>query len=141
MPESLYKRKKKRTNDILEDAYSVAKRLGYLIDFERTDWEDVLTLNDDKFFEPKDLNDKKNTEKELESKNENPKVSELFALFYNSQKKIDKNLKMPTGHKKNSELNSLEELLNERSFEEIGQVILWSRKQPYWCSYLSSLLN
>ena len=35
MPESVYKRKKKRMNDILEDAYIVAKKLGYLFGYER----------------------------------------------------------------------------------------------------------
>ena len=49
MPPSIYLRKKKRVNEILEDTYSVAKRLGYLVDYDRTGQLDTLTLNDKKY--------------------------------------------------------------------------------------------
>ena len=35
-PLTIYLRKKKQVNEILEDAYSVAKRLGYLIECDLT---------------------------------------------------------------------------------------------------------
>ncbi|MGK5593758.1 MAG: hypothetical protein ACSNEK_00170 [Parachlamydiaceae bacterium] len=55
MPESIYKRKKQRMNEILSDAFLVAKQLGYLTDYERKDYIDVLTLNNNKYFNPKDV--------------------------------------------------------------------------------------
>lgn len=53
MSQTVIKRNPKRMNQVLEDAYSVAKKLGYLIDYSRRGYIDELTLNDDKYFSSK----------------------------------------------------------------------------------------
>lgn len=54
MPESVYKLKKKRANEILNNVYSTAKTLGYLTDYTRAE-VDTLALNKEKFLPHKKL--------------------------------------------------------------------------------------
>jgi hypothetical protein len=53
MPESVYKRKKDRAQKILDDAYFVAKELGYLKEYDRDGVVDSLMLNEQKYYPSK----------------------------------------------------------------------------------------
>jgi len=52
MPETVYKRNRTRAIKILEEAYKTAQELEYLTGYERTSTVDILTLNQNKYFEP-----------------------------------------------------------------------------------------
>lgn len=137
MPESIYKRKKKRMEEILEDAYTVAKRLGYLTDYEHKGYVDVLTLNHDKYFSPKDVALKKAIDAMNQSE-DLTQANELFDLFHSERKKIDKNHSAPIEIMvKKQQISIFNSLLKQRSFSEIKNIVCWSCKKPYWCTRLS----
>lgn len=54
MPESVYVRQRKRALMLLEDAYSTALQLGYLISHSREGDTDTLVLNEEKYPAPKE---------------------------------------------------------------------------------------
>lgn len=55
MPESMYKANRKRASKIIQEAYSVAIKLGYLLKVENTGATDTLYLNDDYYPKPGEL--------------------------------------------------------------------------------------
>lgn len=54
MPESVYKKNRKRANQILEDAYEVASKVGYLKSYKRLGFLDILELNEGKYIHETD---------------------------------------------------------------------------------------
>lgn len=55
MPESMYKRNRKRSVKIIEDAYATAKELGYLLRVENNGATDILYLNEKFYPKPGEL--------------------------------------------------------------------------------------
>jgi len=138
MPESVYLKKKKRMNEILEDAYSVAKQLGYLSKFERRGHLDVLTFNNQKY----SLHNPVNSIECAQSQNndEIEKASEeLLNFFVECRRRADPKFKIPEIDK-NRLLYPFKELITKysRSKEDIKKVIQWSQSQNFWVTRLSS---
>ncbi len=138
MPQSVYIRKKKRANEILEDAYIVAKRLGYLSDFNRLGHLDILMLNEQKYFNSKGV---KSTFTEVFEENPSsllPSALALFDLFHSRRKLLDKQYQVPEGSEKSKQLLVFQELLRKRQLEDIEKLIIWSASKKYWCTRLST---
>ena len=55
MPESMYKLNRKRAREIIEKAYTIATRLGYLLRVENDVAVDVLYLNEEFFPQGREL--------------------------------------------------------------------------------------
>ncbi len=134
MPESIYKRKKKRMNEILENAYMVAKDLGYLLSYERTSTIDILILSDNKYF-----GDSK-PKKPVETLDYKVSLSANFLLrkFYETRKQIDQNYKEPAEKDKQKQLFYFSKLLEERTEDDIKQLIEWAFKKNFWSTRLNS---
>jgi len=136
MPESIYIKKKHRMNDILDDAYSVAKQLGYITEFSRKGHLDVLIFNEKKYSQSNLIQPEPvfSTEEEAESY----RISnELLALFIDSRKKIDPDYQLPQDVKNAySFLILLKE--KKRNQKDIAQLIIWSQSQSYWATRLST---
>ena len=138
MPPSIYKRKKKRVNQILDDAYAVAKRLGYLIDYQRTGHLDILTLNEKKYFNNRSLS--YNLADVLDEKADKnlSAAKSLYELFHSQKRKIDPYYHDPEENKKEKQYYTFQKLLSARPFEVIERLICWSTTKKYWCSRLST---
>jgi hypothetical protein len=139
MPESIYNRKQKRMNDILEDAYSVAQRLGYLTSYKRDGYLDTLFLDDSKYFGNSELSFQ-NDPKQITTKTTAIQVSANTILdhFESSRKKLDAKYTPPNSKIRENYLSEFEKLLEERTENEIIELITWSTKDPYWLSRLST---
>jgi hypothetical protein len=143
MPDSVFRRKKARANQILEEVYSIAKKLGYLSKYERNGAVDMLFLNEEKYYMPRNkeeflpiLSDKE------EIPNEMLIAKELYDLMIKEKKKIDPRYNPPGGGPiQKSSLMHLAELLNSRSFEEIKEVLMWGLIRPYWCNRIGTPSN
>ena len=132
MPESVYKRRKKRMNEILDDAYFVARELGYLTSYERASTVDVLTFRDDKYYIP---GGKGFIQDQKESKLVCSEQSiELFEAFHQAIKNIDSNHELPLGSVKDSELKVFDQLLAKRSKIDIERAFAWALSNRFWCS-------
>lgn len=139
MPESIYLRKKKRLDQILDDAYSVAKRLGYLQEYERKEFVDILTLNDKKFFNGGGLS--LNTAlKKLNPTKESNTIKEqmIFNDFYQKRKKLDPHVEIPKDEERDTQLQAISELLKIRKNDEIEKLMLWSLTHKFWGARLFS---
>ena len=55
MPETMYKANRKRASQIIQDAYSTAIKLGYLVKVENTGATDILYLNESYYPKPGEL--------------------------------------------------------------------------------------
>jgi hypothetical protein len=55
MPETMYKANRKRASKIIQDAYSIAIKLGYLVKVENNGATDILYLNEDYYPKPGEL--------------------------------------------------------------------------------------
>jgi len=55
MPETMYKANRKRASKIIQDAYSTAIKLGYLVKVENTGATDILYLNESYYPKPGEL--------------------------------------------------------------------------------------
>ena len=55
MPESMYKRNRPRSYKIIQEAYSVAIKLGYLVGVENNGATDILYLNESYYPKPGEL--------------------------------------------------------------------------------------
>jgi hypothetical protein len=55
MPESMYKANRKRASKIIQEAYSVAIKLGYLVSVDNNGATDILYLNEDYYPKPGEL--------------------------------------------------------------------------------------
>lgn len=136
MPETVYKRKKDRALQILDEAYSIAKALGYLTHYERDAGHDVLQLRGEKYYNPNsfleiDANVKPIPVASNEARN-------LFDFFYEEKKKIDPKIRPPMGEPKNAHLRALDSLLKDRSSDDIKSVIQWGLHRRFWSSQIAS---
>lgn len=138
MPESIYRRKKKRMSQILKDAYAVAKRLGYLTDFEHKGYLDILTLNHDKYFSPKDISLKKAIDAMNDANEIGVLANKLFDLFHAQRKLLDPKHELPSGTVKGQQISAFCSLLKIRTAVDIENIILWSCSKQFWCTRLSS---
>ena len=55
MPETMYRANRKRASKIIQEAYAVAIKLGYLVRVENTGATDILYLNEGYYPEPGEL--------------------------------------------------------------------------------------
>jgi len=142
MPESFYKNQKKRANQTLEDAYSVAKKLGYLLSYSREDTVDILILRDEKYF-GENAESESNDKKTLENDNSlnSPQAVRVFAFFYKELAKLDPMQKEPKGKDRKTDLEEFSRLLKERSPDEVEEVICWGFDKKFWCTKLSSSIK
>ena len=142
VPEDTILKRKKRTNQILEDAYSVAKKLGYLSDLERLGSLDVLTLNHSKYTSSRSLKGPSKARKtEFLSKITPPPTGDaldLFMLFHHERKRIDPGHNIPDDKTRDQGIQSMQTLLESRSKDEIERVIKWASGRPYWTSRIST---
>jgi hypothetical protein len=141
MPESVYRRKKKRSLEILIDAYSVAKKLGYLTSFEREDQLDTLTLNDSKYYNFSGNNLKDAMLFIGKACQNNSSISNyILNVFEESRVYLNNGVKKDHPHSL-KEIKLLNSLLEERAAEDIEKIIQWSTQQKFWCSRLGSIEN
>jgi len=139
MPSSVYRRKKDRMNKILEDAYSVAKTLGYLSSYQRQNNLDILMLNDEKYYFGNSKPASEDSTITLgKVQNHFEKEKRLFNLFHKQRILIDPNHKKPEGRERLLELLEFSTLLKMRSAVEIERVICWGVSKKYWCVKLFS---
>jgi hypothetical protein len=140
MPESIYKRKRKRALEILDDAYSVAKKLGYLIDFEKKDQIHTLTLNDSKYY---NFNNKDLKEAMIAiggaCQNNNSISDYILNVFIENRTKLEGEKGGQLIKYSKKEVGLLKTLLEERAAEDIENVIRWSTQQKFWCSRLGTI--
>lgn len=133
MPESVYRRKKDRMNKILEDAYSVAKTLGYLSDYDRKSDLDILTLNDEKYHLGCSRSGDSFVPSSKKPESSLKQEEHLFNLFHRQRSVFDLNHYKPEGKEKEEELLQFSLLLKDRSLLEIEKVIYWGIPRKYWC--------
>lgn len=140
VPEVTRNRKKARMNSLLENAYEVAKKLGYLTDYERGETVDVLWLNEEKYQAPEVAEkiyheeDKAKLEQSL-----TPQVHDLYRFIIEEKRRIDPKYKPPMGGPiYEASLQHLHALLKQRTLEEIQAVVSWGLRKPYWCQQIGS---
>jgi len=138
MPASVYLRKKKRANEILGDAYSVAKQLGYLNSYQREEKVDILVLNDQKYFNARNLAYSVKGLLKENSATLLPAAISLFEKFYKARKELDPQYEKPSGNDKREDIIIFQTLLEQRKSDEIERVIDWSTSKKYWCTHLST---
>lgn len=134
MPESVYKRQKIRATEILENAYSVAKQLGYLSEYKRGMNADILIFNTEKYCPLNNLVEIVTNPEDFFSTD----TEFLFELFHGEKKIIDQGHKEPVGILKNNDMQEIETLLQARSKEEVISVIKWGLNCKYWCTRLGT---
>jgi len=140
MPESVYKRKKERASQILEETYRVAKQLGYLRNYERTPGFDLLYFNEEKYSLPKYEEKLPPLIKEEENNTPERQQAKLLIdlMIQERRKLLPKYNPVSGGHVRDQSLTHLTELLKLYSFEEIGHVIAWGLNKPYWCNRIGT---
>ena len=134
MPESVYKRQKARAYKVLGDAYSVAKQLGYLNDYERDGYSDVLIFNAEKYYPKSETIVFPQKQEGVFSVD----AERLFEFFHSEKMKIDKGHTLPVGITKKDHLQEFENLIKSRSVDEIFNVIKWGLSTKYWCTRLGT---
>lgn len=140
MPKSVYNTQKERMNKILEEAYSVGKKLGYLQSYERTETVDILTLQDTKY----GVSHSPSLEKAIGAMSNNtvsPAQTYLFDLFHKKKKEINHYHEAPEGQEKEDQLTEFNLLLAEKKPQEIEELIKWGLSQKFWCTRLSTPSN
>lgn len=144
MPESVYKKNKKRAHKILEEVYSVAKTLGYLSSYERGPAVDILVLRDEKYYTPGDFsfNSPASAQAIAAISDANKPISQaaeyLLKLFFEVRKELDPHEAAPEGDLKKAYLKEFEGLLKSRSPEDIEKLVRWGLHQAFWCSQISN---
>lgn len=143
MPESVYKRKKDRLKKILDEVYSVAKKLGYLSKYERTGILDILYLNEEKYYMPRYQEKLPALAKdEKDNSPEMKKAKLLLDLIIMERRKLVPSYNPVLGGQvQEQSCNNLMELLARYSFEEIESVIVWGIQKPYWCNRIGTAAN
>lgn len=139
MPESVYRRKKERANKILDDAYSVAKRLGYLKKYERTGTLDILYLNEEKYYLPRGSEKLPQVLAEEDPTPEMKMAKELLELMIHERRKLSPSYNPISGGQiREHSLNHLATLMKEHSVEEIRRVIVWGINKSFWCNRIGT---
>ena len=134
MPESVYKRRKKRANEILQDAYFVAKELGYLTDYDRGSTVDILFFKDEKYYTHHSNAAFIKTHIEEEKDQFSEESKKLFDEFHRAILAIDDCHVFPEGIERKQQLKVFQGLISRRSFEDVVQAFNWALNRPYWCS-------
>ncbi|MFQ5729618.1 MAG: hypothetical protein ACE5GN_04595, partial [Waddliaceae bacterium] len=136
IPPSIFKKKRKRMREILDECYEVATSLGYLRSFNRLGGIDVLVFDDQKYYNPKHI---------LQDEPENPDdesrqrdAISLFKTFWDYQQSVDSGVIIPKGVIKSRQIRIFTEMLQTRRKEDIERLIKWSVNAKFWCSRLSS---
>ncbi len=139
MPESVYRRKRDRANKILEDAYSVAKRLGYLKKYDRTPMLDILYLNEEKYYLPRGVEKLPLARNEEDTSPEMKIAQEILDLIILERRKLTPTYNPINGGPiREHSLNHLAELIKSHPVEEIKKVILWGINKTYWCTRIGT---
>jgi hypothetical protein len=139
MPESVYRRKKDRANKILDDAYSVAKRLGYLKKYERTPVMDILYLNEEKYYLPRGVEKLPPTRDDEDPTPEMKVAKEILDLMIQERRKLTPTYNpISGGHIRENSLNHLAELLKDQPVDQIKQVIVWGINKTFWCTQIGT---
>lgn len=136
MPKSVYKGQRERMNKLLEEAFAVTKKLGYLQDYERTGTVDILTLQDSKFISGKSLHLAQAIE--AMSNNASPLPAYLFDLFHKAKRELNEYHKIPEGREKDNQLEEFTALLAQRKLEDVEALIKWGLSIKFWCDRLST---
>ncbi|MBB63432.1 MAG: hypothetical protein CMO81_00020 [Waddliaceae bacterium] len=139
MPSSVVERNRNRMNTLLEDAYEVSIRLGYLNSYERLGHLDILRLRDDKYYGS--VNSVFNTcvqQQKPTEKQHSKEAEELFSKLHENKKKIDPKHTPPDGKDKESEVSTFDVLLSARSFNEIATLMDWGFSKKFWCTRVST---
>ena len=135
MPESVYKGRKTHASKTLEDVYSVAKQLGYLTHYERTEPVDILWLNEEKYYSPHSIENLIPLVPEEDNSMEMLQAKELYEFFIQEKRKLDPKYNPPAGgFVQRSSLNHLKAILSDRALDEIKEVVRWGLTRPYWCN-------
>jgi hypothetical protein len=136
MPKSFYKGQKERTNKLIEEALMVAKKLGYLQKYERTDAVEVLTFEDSKY----SIANSPAHEKTIGAISGAASPTQLLLFDFFHKKKIEFNEyhTTPTGAEKEEQLKEFNLLLNQKKPEDIQTLIKWGLSQKFWCDRLST---
>ncbi len=136
MPETVYKRKKDRACQILEEAYIVAKALGYLKSYSRETVVDILELNEKKYYNPERFLEIDTNVQPIPVSSDAAKS--LFDFFYAEKQRIDPNQRIPMGEPRNSHLRAFDQLLKARSADDIKKLLLWGLNRRFWCTRLAT---
>lgn len=136
MPKSFYKGQKERTNKLLEEAFSVAQKLGYLQKYERTDTLEILTFQDAKFITV----NSPTLEKAIGVMSGNSSSTQvlLFDFFHTKKKELNEYHKVPIGEEKEEQLKEFNLLLSQKKSEDIQELIKWGLSLKFWCDRLST---
>lgn len=135
MPKTVYQRNKAKMNSLLEEAYSVAKKLGYLQSYERTGAQDILTFQDSKFV----IAATPTLEQAIAmSSKTSPAQLFLFDIFHSKKKELNEYHIVPEGQEKEDQLMEFHQLLNHKKTEDVEALINWGLSLKYWCERLSS---
>jgi len=136
MPKSFYKGQKERTSKLLEEAFLVAKKLGYLQTYERTDTLEILTFQDVKFITV----NSPTLEKAIGamSGNASPAQILLFDYFHKKKKELNEYHTIPITEEKEEQLKEFSLLFNQKKLEDIQELIKWGLSIKFWCDRLST---
>lgn len=134
MPESVFKRKKARALKILDDAYFVAKELGYLSEYYRNDCIDTLILNKSKYCtsEIRLCEEDRSVLKDF-----SVDVKDVWSCFNRERAKNDTKYKIKETPDVEY-LNEFENILKLYSKEETINVIIWGLRLNVWHQRLNS---
>jgi len=138
--ETEMKRKKGKVDALLTSAYEVAKQLGYLSDFERTSTVDILWLNEDKYISSHKSPPVQALPKQAPVQSPQKLLAaSIYQFLVDEKRKIDPKYN-PTfgGPTYQASLKHLEALLQNRSVNDIKDVISWGIAKPYWTSHIGT---
>ncbi len=145
MPEVTIRRNRKRLNATLDEVYEVGKRVGYLVDYKRTDVLDTLILNEEKF--TRALNAKgrpleiKQPQDPQELKIQKERGVELFDFFYSELSKRVPGTTIPKAIVMNKQVLIFVQILSTHRFEDVKTLLSWGLDQKFWCTQLSTPLK
>lgn len=135
MPETVYKRNRLKALKTLNDAYFVAKELGYLLDYSREGSVDTLVLNKQKYYSSEVKNCCEENQKILHRYSTN--AQQLLDFFNEEKIKNDPTYKISESSR-NNHLREFEKLLEVWLKDDIMKVIRWGLKLNLWHKRLNS---
>lgn len=139
MPISVYKGKRERANKILDEVYTVAKKLGYLTEYERTGRLDIFYLNEEKYHQPRSQ-EKLPAPRDGENNSPEMKTAKaLLDLIISERRKLVSTYNpIQGGQVQEQSCNHLIELLKQYTEEDIRNVIIWGINKQYWCNRIGT---
>ena len=136
MPESVYRRKKERALKILDDAYIVAKDLGYLLSYSREGNIDTLILNEQKYYSS-NITSQPTVEHKKSIERFSVNAYQLLELFNEEKLENDPKYKISESQK-STFLKEFDNLLQIWSKEDIEKVICWGLRLKLWHDRLNT---